>query len=138
MEGGKPNLYFFIYAKHTGEELRNTLAENLKKRHPDGRYVIADSKLDSDYYLMPFDQIAINFRYCMFAKRKEILRVRRKDSDRCGCLAVTWDWIRERVNRIVRPTLKRECGEALLVTLSYMELCDRWRKPRKKGTNNEQ
>lgn len=138
LEGGKPNLYFFIYTKQTGEELRNTLVKNLKKRHPDGRYVITDSKLDSDYYLMPFDQIAIDFRYCMFAKRKEILRVHRKLADRCGWFAEKWDRTKETVNRIVRPTLKRECGEALLVTLSYMEMCDRWRRPRKEETENEQ
>ena len=141
LEGGKPNLYFFIRCKKTAAQLRKLLENNVKitdKKNKDGRPVIAASKLDSDYYLMSFDQIAINFNYCMFAKRKDILRVHRKVAERCGWLAEAWDRIRETVNRIVRPTLKRECGEALLVTLSYMELCDRWRKPRKKGTNNEQ
>ena len=138
LEGGKPNLYFFIYVKKTGKELRKTLETNLENRHPDGRYVITNSKLDSDYYLMPFDQIAIDFCYCMFAKRKDILRVRRKIAKRSGCLAAIWDQTKATVNRIIRPTLKRECGEALLVTLSYMELCDRWRRSREERIKNEQ
>ncbi|MBR2937668.1 MAG: hypothetical protein IKB80_04140 [Oscillospiraceae bacterium] len=138
LEGGKPNLYFFIFVNKTAKELRNILELNLEMRHPDGRYVITDSKLDSDYYLMPFDQIAINFNYCLFAKRRDILRVHRKVGKRSGCLAVAWDRARETVNRMVRPTLKRECGEALLVTLSYMELCDRWRHPREEGKKHGQ
>lgn len=130
LEGGKPNLYFFVRCNKTAAEVRQLLEDNVRitdKKNREGRPVIAASKLDSDYYLMPFDQIAINFNYCMFAKRKEILRVHRKVAERCGWLAEKWDLTKERVNRIVRPTLKRECGEALLVTLAYMEMCDRWR-----------
>jgi len=139
LEGGKPNLYFFIRCKKTAAELRKLLEDNVAitdKNHPEGRPVIAASKLDSDYYLMPFDQIAINFNYCMFAKRRDILRVHRKVQDRCGWLAEKWDLTKEIVNGIVRPTLKRECGEALLVTLSYMEMSDRWRYPQEES--NEQ
>ena len=108
------------------------------KNNEEGRPVIAASKLDSDYYLMPFDQLTIDFHYCLHAKRKEILRVQRKVKDRCGWIVFIWDKTKEMVNRIVRPTLKRECGEALLVTLSYMEMSDRWRRPRKDETENEQ
>lgn len=131
LEGGKPNLYFFIRCKKTAAQLQELLESNVKitdKANAEGRPVIAASKLDSDYYLMPFDAIAIDFDYCMFAKRRDILRVHRKVAERCGWPAEAWDRIRETVNRIVRPTLKRECGEALLVTLSYMEMSDRWRE----------
>lgn len=140
LEGGKPNLYFYIRCKKTAAQLRKLLESNVAitdKNNAEGRPVIAASKLDSDYYLMPFDQIAINFNYCMFAGRKNILRVHRKVKKRCGWLAETWDLTKETVNSIVRPTLKRECGEALLVTLAYMEMCDRWRYPMEEKKNEQ-
>ena len=141
LEGGKPNLYFFLRCNKTAAELQDRLERNVEikdKNNEEGRPVIAASKLDSDYYLMSFDQLAIDFNYCLYANRKEILRVHRKVAERCGWPAEIWDLTKETVNRIVRPTLKRECGEALLVTLSYMEMSDRWRRPRKEATKNEQ
>ena len=137
LEGGKPNLYFYLYADKTAAELKTLLEENVRntdENHPKKRPVISTSKLDSDYYLIPFDRIAINFNYCMFAKRKDILRVNRKVVKRCGLLKTAWDRVGNAINRVVRPTLKRECGEALLVTLAYMQMCERWRKEK----NHEQ
>ncbi len=137
LEGGKPNLYFFLRTKHKAAELLNILEANVQVTEKDGeKQVISTSKLHSDYYLIPFDKVAVNFHYCMFADRRQILRVRRKFASRCSPFAVAWDRTCATVNRIVRPVMKRECGEALLVTLSYMEKCPRWRYPRNGEENN--
>ena len=132
LEGGKPNLYFFVYVKHSAKELLSILEKNVTQTDSCGKQeVIATSKLNSDYYLIPFDAVNVDFGYCMRADRRHILRVRRKFTKRCNCFVVAWDRVCAGANRIIRPIMKRECGEALLVTLAYMEMCDRWRYSRK-------
>ena len=131
LEGGKPNMYFFLRTKHTAEELLEIMEANVRDKTE-----IAVSKLSSDYYLIPFDKVQVDFGYCMHADRRQIIRVRRKFKSRCNLFAVAWDRTCAKVNRIVRPVLKRECGEALLVTMSYMEMCPRWRYSKDEGKNN--
>lgn len=137
LEGGKPNLYFFLRTTHTAKELLSILEENVRRNEQEGdKPVIAVSKLSSDYYLIPFDKVQVDFGYCLYADRRRILRVRRKFLSRCNPFQVAWDRTCAKVNRVVRPVMKRECGEALLVTMSYMEMCPRWRYPRKEEENN--
>ncbi|MBQ3491870.1 MAG: hypothetical protein IJA74_04910 [Oscillospiraceae bacterium] len=144
LEGGKPNLYFFVRTTCGADELLDRLEHNVKVTHESNALlpenartkVISTSKLDSDYYLIPFEDVKIDFGYCLHADRRRILRVRRKFTSRCNPFKVAWDRTATAINRAVRPILKRECGEALLVTLSYMEMCPRWRKPRKEEKNN--
>jgi hypothetical protein len=137
LEGGKPNLYFFLRTTHTAKELLALLEENVQRTEQEGdKPVIAISKLHSDYYLIPFDQVQVDFGYCLYADRRQILRVRRKFLSRCNPFTVAWDRTCAKVNRVVRPVMKRECGEALLVTMSYMEMCPRWRYPRNEEKSN--
>ena len=137
LEGGKPNLYFFLRTTHTAKKLLALLEENVQRTEQEGdKPVIAISKLHSDYYLIPFDQVQVDFGYCLYADRRQILRVRRKFTSRCNPFTVAWDRTCAKVNRVVRPVMKRECGEALLVTMSYMEMCPRWRYPRNEEKSN--
>ena len=131
LEGGKPNLYFFLRTKHNAAKLLEIMERNVRDKTE-----IAVSKLSSDYYLIPFDQVQVDFGYCMHADRRQIIRVRRKFKSRCNLFAVAWDRTCAKVNRVVRPVMKRECGEALLVTMSYMEMCPRWRYPRNEEKSN--
>ena len=131
LEGGKPNLYFFLRTKHNAEKLLEIMERNVRDKTE-----IAVSKLSSDYYLIPFDQVQVDFGYCMYADRRQIIRVRRKFKSRCNPFAVAWDRTCAKVNRVIRPVMKRECGEALLVTMSYMEMCPRWRYPRNEEKSN--
>lgn len=131
LEGGKPNLYFFLRTKHNAAELLEIMERNVRDKTE-----IAVSKLSSDYYLIPFDKVQVDFGYCLYADRRQILRVRRKFTSRCNPFTVAWDRTCAKVNRVVRPVMKRECGEALLVTMSYMEMCPRWRYPRNEEKSN--
>jgi hypothetical protein len=63
----------------------------------------------------------------MFLDRKKSLRIHRKLYPRCKKIIELWDKLKDKVSRIFNPVFVRECGEALLVTLAYMEL-------RKKGS----
>lgn len=132
LEGGKPNLYFYVKTKCKAEALRKMIEENVKitnednegKDKKDQKKVISTSKLDSDYYLVPFGDINIDFYYRMFLDRKVALKVHRKLHPRCSKFAEWWDKFKEKCGLTFNTTLVRECGEALLVTIAYLEL--RW------------
>ncbi len=132
LEGGKPNLYFYIKTKWTAEELKKILEDNVKVIRANNtetenqKQVIATSKLDSDYYLVPFKDIEIGFDYRMFLNKRTVLQVARKIYPRCKRRVVIWEMVKSKISRIFTPVLARECGEALLVTLAYMELRQQW------------
>ena len=129
LEGGKPNLYFYIQTKDTAKELKNKLEAKVKatpktnKKDNVDHKIFTDSKLDSDYYLVPRSAIEIDYNYTLYVTRKYSLRVHRKLSPRCFFLVHWWDYIQEGFARVFKPTLKRECGEALLATLAFFRLC---------------
>ena len=47
-----------------------------------------------------------------------------------------WDKTKNKVSHIFNPVLVRECGEALLVTIAYMEMRDEWIESQKRKKNN--
>lgn len=120
LEGGKPNLYFYVTTKYTGEELAKKLIENAKKTDDDA---LQSGKLSSDYYLVPFDEIRINYQYGLKLDRKKCHKVYRRVWPRSSRIAYCWDKAKHKVGKKLKLPIKRECGEALLVTLSYLELC---------------
>lgn len=122
LEGGKPNLYFYIQTEDTASELQKKLEANVRVTQEDGEdaHVISTSKLDSDYYLAPKNAFEIDYDYRLSIDRKVSLRVHRKLSPRCSKLVQWWDMVEERFSHRL---LQRECGEALLVTLAYLRLC---------------
>ena len=130
LEGGKPNLYFYVETKHTAKELKAILEDNVKvtkesnQKNGTNRQVISTSKLDSNYYLVNVHDLEIDHDYQMCLRRHVSLTVHRKFHPRCSRLAELWDQTKSFYARRLHLTLKRECGEALLVTLAYLEL--RW------------
>jgi hypothetical protein len=135
LEGGKPNFYFYVQTNCSAAELKEKLEKNAKVTQADNQgrskedklKVISYSKLESEYYLVPFSDIEIDYQYRMFLDRKKSLRIHRKLYPRCKKRIELWDKLKDKVSRIFNPVFVRECGEALLVTLAYMEL-------RKKGS----
>lgn len=146
LEGGKPNLYFYVRTNCTAAELQKKLEENVRvtqannkgKSAEEKKTVISTSKLDSDYYLIPFENIEIDFYYRLFVDRRTALKVHRKLHPRCGRLTEFWDKAKEKNARIWKPVLVRECGEALLVTLAYLELRWEWLQSQKKGEQSDE
>lgn len=142
LEGGKPNLYFYVVIDCSAEQLAQKLEhnaskaktkkdkngkvkknENDKAKTEEKEIYLATDKLVSDYYLVPFKDLRINYHYVLKTNRRKIIKVYRKVSPRkCGILHFA-DKAKYAFLKIVKPTFKRECGEALLVTLSYLELC---------------
>ncbi|MDD6308491.1 MAG: hypothetical protein PUB07_03935 [Clostridia bacterium] len=121
LEGGKPNLYFYIVTKYNAKELTEKLKENAGRTDAD--LALATGKLASDFYLVPFDDIAINYNYVMNLNRKRAYKVFRKVYPRSSWKSHVFDRFKHALALIFRPNLKRECGEALLVTISYLEIC---------------
>lgn len=140
LEGGKPNLYFYVQTKYTAKELKERIeqgarvvqADNVGKAKEDRLPVISTSKLDSAYYLVPFSDIEIDYNYRMFVDRRKSFRVHRKLYPRCKRRVEFWDKTKSKLSRTFHPIFVRECGEALLVTLAYMELRQNWADTHKK------
>ena len=140
LEGGKPNLYFYVQTKYTAKELKERIeenarvvqADNIGKKKEEVRKVLSSSKLDSAYYLVPFSEIEIDYNYRMFLDRRESLRVHRRLYPRCKKWTEFWDKTKSKIARLLTPIFVRECGEALLVTLAYMQMRQTWVKTHKK------
>ncbi len=143
LEGGKPNLYFYVQANHTAAELKKVIennsrvvrADNIGRPANEKRKVIGSSKLDSAYYLVPFAEIEVDYHYRMFLDRSKSLRVNRKLYPRCKKRVELWDKAKEKIAGIFNKVLVRECGEALLVTLAYMELRNEWKNKKEEQSN---
>lgn len=140
LEGGKPNLYFYVQTNYTAAELKDKLeknskviqADNIGKSKEEKQKVISYSKLESEYYLVPFSDIEIDYHYRMFLDRRKAFRIYRKNYPRCKKIIEWWDKTKGNVSRIFNPVLVRECGEALLVTIAYMEMRQKWVASQKK------
>ena len=128
LEGGKPNLYFYVATKCTGEELLQRMEqaaaladeETAKQR---GGVILQDGKLESDYYLVPFDDICIDFNYRLKLDRRKCLRLHRHLRPRSNRWEEMVEKVWHRIGRTFAPIYTKECGEALLVTLAYLEVC---------------
>lgn len=120
LEGGKPNMYFYVITKYTAAELAQKL-EVCAGKTDDA--ALQTEKLTSDYYLIPFADIQISYHYTLKINRKKCYKIQRRVRPRSGRLVCFWDRTKYKIAKTVNPVLVRECGEALLVTLSYLELC---------------
>ncbi|MBO7187634.1 MAG: hypothetical protein J6V68_04485 [Clostridia bacterium] len=120
LEGGKPNIYFIMTLKSDHVKTKEMLEKNAKATS--GK-VLGKEKLKSNYFLIDYNDIKINTNYGLKVSKKKAVRVRRKISPRTCWLSSTYDYCKYGVSRIIKPNLKFGCGEALLVCLSYLELC---------------
>lgn len=128
LEGGKPNLYFYIVTKYDAAQLAQLLAKNAAWNQPaqktgDPKPLQTD-KLRSDYYLVPFEDLKVNFEYKMKVdRRRSAYWIRRHVHPRVSRRAHMAETVRHWAGRTFEPVICRECGEALLVTLAYLEIC---------------
>lgn len=125
LEGGKPNMYFYLTTKCNAEELVQLLEKNAARSVPEnGLKPLQTSKLSSDYYLVPYEDLCINFNYSMKVNRRNSAYwIHRRIFPRETRINHFADRLRHKTERFFSPVIKRECGEAFLVTLSYLELC---------------
>lgn len=129
LEGGKPNMYFYVTVDKDASELSDYIKEQCKKIDDDA---FATGKLTSDYYFVPLDEIKINFDYIMKFNRRRAYKVYRRVPKRSSVYEFLKDKLRHGIACYFKPMFRRECGEALLVTLSYLELCRERIEPIKK------
>ncbi len=126
LEGGKPNMYFYLTTKYTAKELTALLEKNAARSHTDIEKDIAplqSSKFSSDYYLIPYEDIRVNFNYAMKVNRYSSFWIRRRIYPRETRFHSMQDKLRHSLGMVFNPVIKRECGEALLVTMAFLELC---------------
>lgn len=119
LEGGKPNFYFYVQLCDT----KDVVLEKIQKHAKNVDYnILSKDKLDSDYYFIKYEDILIDFEYFLKVKTSEVCRIKRVDEPRCSRKEAKAD--DKRAKRLMRKKhLYYGCGEALLVTLSYLELC---------------
>ena len=150
LEGGKPNMYFYVVADMTADELALFLenkcrmasvysaelkaAERAARKHKkppeskSGLYAqplpkLTRDKLDSDYYLINYADIEIDYNYVFDADMRKLKPVKRDFSPKSGARELQ-SGVGAPVNkRGGRRRLKKECGEALLACLYFADAC---------------
>ena len=136
LEGGKPNMYFYVTVKMTAKELDEYLENKARIASSDDENLdrtnlpkLPDDKLDSDYYLIKYEDFVINYRYALKVKARDVIFVKRLYAPRVRKITSILDGGYYRYKRRVNGYIKRECGEALLACLYYAEACkDRLQK----------
>ena len=126
LEGGKPNLYFYVIADMDAEELREYLEKKAKqaaKRRGKDLPSITKEKLDSEFYLVDHRKIAIDFGYRLKLKAADMLRIKREYAPRVNRLRELFDGAAHALRRACGLSVRKECGEALLASLYFADLC---------------
>lgn len=126
LEGGKPNLYFYVIVNCTGEEL----VKRLERAAESENSTVKEENLSRKYYAYPVEQIAIDYNYVMEMDLSKAMRVYRRRiwenepwENLMASLQVRRDHIKMWYRRNVRKVYAKECGEAFLGCLAYYELC---------------
>ena len=146
LEGGKPNFYFYVElnldSKQTAIKMQKHASLNVNV-YDENKKIIEEplkaEKLTSDFYLIHFDNCKVDFDYGMFVrphqKNNPSIYVRRRLYPR------KWHFYLSRYTKYYLThsrkeklkytkrgvkysflTKHRECGQALLVCFSYLEL----------------
>lgn len=130
LEGGKPNLYFYVTVDMCADDFAKFLQDKAKRAcksvygSASGDLpVIAKSKLDSDFYLVSREDIVIDYGYSLKVKAKKLKRIKRTYRPRVGFFADVFDGFGYKLKRAFGGSIKRECGEALLACLYYANMC---------------
>lgn len=129
LEGGKPNMYFYVMTRMTAKQLKSTLEENSKtaSQEIDGDKKVypkvTTDKLDSDYYLIHHSDIVIDYNYELKVKAKNVMRVQRRFAPCVSKFRQATDGNVYRLKRAFGGSIKKECGEALLACLYYSDAC---------------
>ncbi len=127
LEGGKPNLYFYVVADMDAATFRKTMEERTRRaaEHPDekGLPKLSADKLDSEYFLVDYRKIAVDFGYRLTLSARDMLRIRRKFSPCVSRREAAFDGALHRLRCLFGVRVRRECGEALLACLYFTNLC---------------
>ena len=118
LEGGKPNLYFYVVVNYTAKELAAKIEENARivVETEDGIKPLKTGKLSSKYYLVHHDKINIDFNYNLKLLRKDVIKVRRKLRPRCSGMEQLADTLGYKFGSLF--------NKYLFVCISYFELCE--------------
>lgn len=149
LEGGKPNMYFYVLVDKTRDELAQYLQDKAKRASElpyaakqkakakakanetdknddpidDALPKVTADKLGSDYYLIHHSDIKIDYDYALKVKARKIVRVKRRYYPRVSKRKQRADGRGYRMRRAFDKSLKRECGEALLACLFFSDAC---------------
>lgn len=132
LEGGKPNMYFYVISKYNADELKSLIQSKSKKFAAIGKTTqksdealpsLTADKLDSDFYLVHIKNIFIDHAYTLKLKTRDMKRVKREYYPRVSRLTQATDGKGFRLNQAFNGSIRRECGEALLACLYYADLC---------------
>ena len=120
LEGGKPNMYFVVTVNYNAEEFLEVLRKNASSTTNN---VLKKEKLESDYYLIHFEDLKINYDYELKVKKSKVYKVDRVVYPRCSKHQERSKKMKYNLSKVFRRYLEYGCGEALLVSLSYLEIC---------------
>ena len=130
LEGGKPNMYFYVTVNMTAKELDAFLEEKARLASSNDNSIdrsalpkLPNDKLDSDYYLIKYNDIAINYNYELSVKARDVIFVKRLYYPRVSKFSSAMDGNVYRLKCRFNGRIKRECGEALLACLYYANVC---------------
>ena len=140
LEGGKPNMYFYVVTKATAKELAVMLDKKAKLASKnnfspkfDKKRVKTDEKLpgltvgklDSSFYLVPYADITVDYNYRLKLNPKKVIRLHRKYAPRVKWISQAFDGFGYKVKRALGIGITRACGEALLACLYFAGTCPR-------------
>lgn len=142
LEGGKPNMYFYVVVDKNASELCDMLERKAKTFAAVGAYdcdkkdrakadgigslpTLTKDKLDSSFYLVNYKDIVVDYEYVLKLNAKKCIRVKRKFAPCVGKLTACFDGLGYKIKRAFGGKITRECGEALLACLYYASICPR-------------
>lgn len=124
LEGGKPNLYFYVIVKYDAATLVRKLQEYASFTSAVGkRKPLRNEKIQgSHWYLVKHDEINVDYHYKMVMPRSSYT-IKRRVWNRCWFPAVKPNWI---FHRYLTPYYfrRKEIGEALLACFAYYEVLE--------------
>ncbi|MEE1005929.1 MAG: sugar kinase [Acutalibacteraceae bacterium] len=130
LEGGKPNLYFAVTLNIDAKTLKSRMEEMASKKADIEKNIsqLENSKLKSHFYLIKKEEVKIDYNYIMTLKRKgrnrdwyHVNRIKRPRSNIVKC---TLNSARHFFYWIFQSTYQRECSEAFMVSIAYMQIFD--------------
>ena len=127
LEGGKPNLYFYVTANMSADELKAFLEDRAKGASRGEAGVkfpsLTKDKLESDFYLIHNEDIEIDYDYALKIKARKIKRIKRRYAPTVSRLRAAFDGFGYRLKKAFNLSLKKGCGEALLSCFYYADAC---------------
>ncbi len=123
LEGGKPNLYFIVKSNDTAVELAKKIQRYSSYTEADKaceeRIPLKGSKLENQFYFVPASDIQLTFDYEFTMKKERTIVLRRDFAPRNPKASSNTDEV-----TYLKKNLKKECGQALLCSLSYFEILE--------------